>query len=154
MSDTNAQVATRFYTELMAFGRREAAGELLSHDYVDHQLSPEKPGRDGAIAWLGALDAAFRNRVIAVEEVVSSGAMVSVRWSGSFTHSGAFLGHPATGQTLNVSGVGVFRIEHGRIVERWEHEDAPGLVRQLACLSATRARRLVRRREFAVAGAG
>jgi predicted ester cyclase len=67
---------------------------------------------------------------------VESGDVVSVRWSLTATHTRAFLGCPASGETVEVTGTSVFRIEEERIVERWNHEDGLGLMRQLTLLSA------------------
>jgi predicted ester cyclase len=136
MSANNAEIVKRFYTDLIAHGRLGAADDLLAPGYVDHEVSPGRPGVEGFTGWLGALDRAFRNRVVAIDDVASLGDFVSVRWSGSFTHSRAFAGYPPTGQTLEVSGIGVFRLEDDQIVEHWEYEDGPSLTRQLAVLTA------------------
>lgn len=39
--------------------------------------------------------------------------------------------------TFRVSGIGIFRIEDGRVAERWLEFDAAGLMRQLARETAT-----------------
>jgi predicted ester cyclase len=41
------------------------------------------------------------------------------------------MGVPATGRTLVLDGINIFRIEDGRIVERWGRLDQLGLLRQL-----------------------
>ena len=136
MSANNAEIVKRFYTDLIGQGSLEIVGDLLAPGYVDHDVNPGRPGVDGFTVWLSALDTGFRNRVVVVEEVSEDGDVVSVRWSGSFVHSRAFAGYPPTGQTLEVSGIGVFRLEADRIVERWEYDNGSSLTRQLAQLTA------------------
>jgi steroid delta-isomerase-like uncharacterized protein len=138
----NPQAVRRFYADLIAHGRFDAAPDLLAPDYVDHEVSPERPGSHGFLTWLEAFDRAFRNRVIVLDDVTAEGDVASVRWSLAATHSRAFLGYPPTGQTLEVTAVGVFRFEDGKIAERWEHEEGPGLMRQLALLGAEADHRL------------
>jgi predicted ester cyclase len=142
MSENDATIVTivrRFYSDLIAQGRLERTADLLAPDYVDHVAGTETAGIGGFSAWLAAFDRAFRNRVVALEDVTLLGDFVSVRWSGSFTHTGVFAGYEATGRTLDVSGVTVFRTEDGKIGGRWEKEVTPGLMRQLALARSERA---------------
>ena len=41
------------------------------------------------------------------------------RWSERGTHSGAFQGTPPTGEEVTLTGVDIFKIADGRIVEQW-----------------------------------
>jgi steroid delta-isomerase-like uncharacterized protein len=131
MSRKNTEIVRRFYDDLLAQGRLEAADELLAPDYIDHDVSQDRRGSHLFVSWLGAFDGAFRNRVIVLEDIAENDGVVSVRWSGSFAHSRAVLSYAATGQTFEAGGVGVFRVEDGRIAERWEHPEGPSLGRQL-----------------------
>lgn len=47
------------------------------------------------------------------------------------TNDGSFLGHEATGNTIDIMGLSVFRIENGQIAERWNGLDHLGLLQQL-----------------------
>jgi steroid delta-isomerase-like uncharacterized protein len=151
MSGTNSQIVRRFYQDLLSQGRLDAADELLAPGYVDHEVSPDRRGSHPFVSWLGAFDAGFRNRAIVLEDFAEHDGVVSVRWSGSFTHTRAFLGYPATGRTFEAGGVGVFRVEDGKIAERWEHPHGPSLARQLARLAGGTDHRLDLR-ALAVAG--
>jgi predicted ester cyclase len=48
------------------------------------------------------------------------------------THTGDFLGVPATGKQLQVRGIEIWRLADGKIVERWGIVDAAGVMEQLA----------------------
>ncbi|HWC30432.1 MAG TPA: ester cyclase [Dehalococcoidia bacterium] len=136
MTRDNAEFVKRFYSEMVGHGRLDAAEDLLAADYVDHDVAPGHAGRNGIVSWLRAFDEGFRNRSVVLDDYVESGDVVSVRWSLTATHTRAFLGFPASGETVEVTGTSVFRIEEERIVERWNHEDGLGLMRQLTLLSA------------------
>ena len=45
------------------------------------------------------------------------------------THSAEFFGVPATGRSVEIDGMSIFRFRDGRIAERWQSLDALGLLR-------------------------
>ena len=59
--------------------------------------------------------------------MVAEGDKVAARWRTSATHQGEFRGVSPTGQRIVVEAIGIFRIAGGRVVERWDKYDTPGL---------------------------
>jgi predicted ester cyclase len=47
------------------------------------------------------------------------------------THTGEFLGVPASGRRVAVSFVAIVRIADGKLVEEWGGLDQPDLIRQM-----------------------
>ena len=47
------------------------------------------------------------------------------------THLGEWAGIKPTGRKIEYSGVNIFRFEHGKVVELWNHRDDLGLQLQL-----------------------
>jgi len=66
-----------------------------------------------------------------MEEMIISEDKVVIRFVERGTHEAEFMGIPATGNAYEVSGIGIIRIENGRIVEYWEDFDMLGLQQQL-----------------------
>jgi predicted ester cyclase len=52
-------------------------------------------------------------------------------WTAQATHLGEFQGIPPSGQPGIVSGISIFRLANGSIVECWTNYDALGLLQQL-----------------------
>jgi predicted ester cyclase len=52
-------------------------------------------------------------------------------FTASGTHRGEIMGVAPTGHTITLSGINIFRIRDGRIVERWGRLDDLGFLRQL-----------------------
>ena len=71
-----------------------------------------------------------------LDQLVEEGDVVMERFHASGTHRGELMGVPATGRTLSLPGINVFRIEDGRIVERWGRLDLLGLMHQLGLVPA------------------
>ena len=53
------------------------------------------------------------------------------RFTASGTHRGELFGVAATGKTLVLPGINMYRVDEGRIAEMWSRLDVLGLLRQL-----------------------
>jgi steroid delta-isomerase-like uncharacterized protein len=69
-----------------------------------------------------------------VEDLVAEGDKVVARWTSAGTHQGAFMGIPASGKTVTTSGITVFRLENGKIVEEWSESDMVGMLQQVGAI--------------------
>jgi predicted ester cyclase len=80
---------------------------------------------------IGATLAVFPDIAITVEQTVTKGDMVVVRWSGTGTHEGDYFGIAPTGKTVNFTGANLYLLSCGRIVQSWSFLDGLGLLQQL-----------------------
>ena len=69
-----------------------------------------------------------------VEDVIAEGDKVVVRWKNAGTHSGSFLGIPATNKTFSVAGIDVHLMRDGRMAEHWHVVDQLGQMQQLGLI--------------------
>jgi predicted ester cyclase len=76
---------------------------------------------------------AFGQRFV-IEDVIGEGDRVAVRWSGSGTHVGEFMGIPPTGKSFTIAGIDIHRIENGRMAEHWHVVDQLSPLQQLGLL--------------------
>jgi predicted ester cyclase len=53
------------------------------------------------------------------------------RWTATGTHLGVWGGLEPTGRRVTLSAVNIFRFEHGKVAEIWNHRDDLGLREQL-----------------------
>jgi predicted ester cyclase len=60
--------------------------------------------------------------------------MVVIQYTGRGTNTGAGNGLPATGKSVEVTGVTIFRIKGGKIAEEWNETDMLGLLKQLGLI--------------------
>jgi steroid delta-isomerase-like uncharacterized protein len=74
---------------------------------------------------------AFPNINVEIEEIFSSVERVVARCRVRGTHEGDGLGLPATGKSVDFSGISIARIADGRIVEAWNCYDFLTMYRQL-----------------------
>jgi steroid delta-isomerase-like uncharacterized protein len=66
------------------------------------------------------------------DDFLAVGDTVIENWVFQGTHTGDFLGVPATGKQLQVRGIEIWRLADGRIVERWGVADIAGVMEQIA----------------------
>jgi predicted ester cyclase len=79
---------------------------------------------------------AFSDLKRPVEDLVAEGDKVVARWTSTGTHDGPFQGIPPTGKTISTSGITIFRLESGKIVEEWSESDMMGMLQQLGAFPA------------------
>jgi predicted ester cyclase len=66
--------------------------------------------------------------------MIAEGDKVVARITMSGTHTGSFMGVPATGRYVEFTGIYFARISNGKIVEHWGEEDGVSLLTQLGVL--------------------
>ncbi|MCB0212682.1 MAG: ester cyclase [Anaerolineae bacterium] len=109
--------------------------EFLAADFISHSAPPGlDPGIEGVKQMISIFQNAFPDMKGAVEDVVAEGDKVVVRFSGTATHQGEFFGIPPTGKSIKSTGINIFRIEAGKIIEHWNNADDLGLLQQLGVI--------------------
>jgi len=66
-----------------------------------------------------------------IEELYTAEDRVAYRYTMRGTHQGEFAGTPATGNKVEISGIGIWRIENGKVVDSREEPDVLGFMQQL-----------------------
>lgn len=134
-TEDNKRIARRF---LQVWGQAslETVDELAAPD-----LSVFYPLMNAPIEG----PAAFKQHMARVHTAVPDGAMdieeeiaerdkVVVRWRFRGTHQGEYLGRPPTGKQVTWTGITIYRIVDGKVVEERGEEDTLALVQQLGMI--------------------
>ena len=90
-------------------------------------------------ATVANLRRAFPDLHASVDDLIAEGDRVVLSWTVRGTHTGSWEGAPtgaipSTGRTVTVTGVDVFRMEHGQLDASRLAWDALGLLQQLGVL--------------------
>lgn len=124
-AERNRQVIHDLYAAADA-GELEAVLRYYSPAYLDHDASEARRDPTSHHAALrpafSAFYRAFRDTRHTLEEVLAEGDRVAVRVSVEAVHSGDLFGFPASGQRIRNESMVFYRLEEGRIVERWCRE--------------------------------
>jgi predicted ester cyclase len=105
-----------------------------AHKFADNgDNSLEGPAsREGFTQFVGRLRSAFADFRWSVKDWIVAGDKVVARGTGKGTHRGDFLGVPPTGRPVEWTAIHIFRVEDGRLTERWSEVDIGGPVERLA----------------------
>jgi predicted ester cyclase len=74
------------------------------------------------------------------EDQVAEGDKVTTRFTGVGTQTGEFMGTTPTGKKIRLSGIGIARLQDGKIVESWEEMNALELMMQFGVIPETEVR--------------
>jgi serine phosphatase RsbU (regulator of sigma subunit)/predicted ester cyclase len=116
-------------------GDLETLDELLSPDFVDHNLLPgQDPGRDGFLQGVAEDHAALSFIRNTIEYQATDGDMVITRMRTRTMHDrGTYLGIMApTGQERETMGILIHRIVGGKVAEEWSATSATPVLEELA----------------------
>ena len=110
----------------------------VAEDLVGHVPVP-LPGAGKGLAGskenLAALHAGMSDVQLSIEDIVAEGDTVVVRGVFRGTHTGTFIGVPATGATLDIPGVCIARVADGKAVEYWSQFDQLAVLEQAGLFS-------------------
>jgi steroid delta-isomerase-like uncharacterized protein len=125
-------VILRYYDVVWDRRRPEAIDGLFAPEYVNHAgARGTLAGPAGIRKNYDSLLAAFPDVRFTLDDVLVDGDKVIVRYTMLGTHRGDFQGKPATGRSVTVPGIGIYRVSGGLIRESWVLRDSLVLLRQL-----------------------
>ena len=103
-------------------------------DWAGHFPGMPPLDAEGHRQYSAVMKKAFPDLDRRIEDLVAEGDKVVARWTATGTNTGEFQGMPPTGRTATSSGITIFRIADGRIVEEWSESDMLGLLQQLGVI--------------------
>jgi steroid delta-isomerase-like uncharacterized protein len=129
----NKQIVDEFIQALFTRGELDAVDRYLTPDFINHDPTfPDQPGdRESMRGASEVIRAAFPDWHSDLEELIAAGDKVVERFTASGTHRGELMGIAPTGRTVTLPGINIFRLQDGRIVERWGKLDMLGFMQQL-----------------------
>lgn len=140
-SEEQNEALIREVLELINDRDLDAAFELYAPDYIYHGPGgQELRGRDGIRGLWAVFLAAFPDLHSTVDDVIAEGDKLVLRWTIQGTHTGEFLGIPASNNQISLSVTEIFRIADGQLVEAWDQYDRLGLMEQIGGIPASTTR--------------
>ena len=138
MSTEENKALVRRYCEEWNKGKEAGMAfmeERYAPDYVIHGAPPGIfPGLAGLRQLITAFWTAFPDEHAVVEDLIAEGDKVVHRSTWRATHQGEFMGVPATGKVVTLTGISISRLASGKVVEDWDSFDALGLMQQLGVI--------------------
>jgi steroid delta-isomerase-like uncharacterized protein len=131
--EQNKATARRVYEEGLSQGIFEVP---YTRDFIGHGGGVATFTHEQGMAEARGWRKAFPDLKVVVDLIVAEGDLVSVRWTARGTNTGSGNGIPATGKSVQTTGITMFRFVDGAIAEEWTAGNQLGLMRQLGLLPA------------------
>jgi steroid delta-isomerase-like uncharacterized protein len=124
VEEKHKALVRRFHEEVWNKGNVAAVDEFMGAEYVDYAIpSGLPPGTEGLKQAITTYRTAFPDLKATVDDIFAEGDRVAYRWSTRGTHLGDWLGIPPTGNHMAATGISIFRIAGGKVVEGWTSMD-------------------------------
>lgn len=136
MSDNNKETVRRFLDALWNNNDFASVDELLASDYHGHS-STVIDGPEGAKQFVSVLRSAFPDYQFIVADQIAEGDRVATRWVMRGTHHAEFQGIPASGRQMTMTGITIFRLAGGKLIDGWTNEDQLGMLQQIGAIPET-----------------
>jgi steroid delta-isomerase-like uncharacterized protein len=133
LQEQNKAIAKRAFNEILSQGRFELAEQLYAKDFVNHGIHSNvdlEKDQEALKGW----HQAFPDVVVVPDKVFAEGDFVTVYWIARGTNTGTGNGLPATGKTVELAGITIWRILDGKIKEEWSAFDQLSMLGQLGLL--------------------
>ena len=134
----NKALLRRFYKEVYVDWDMALADEVLSPRFTSHDWPND--GRTGPQAfrdYYAAIRSAVPDARYEVDDLIAEGDRVVVRWTLLGTHQGDFGGIAATGRPIALKGIAIYRVDGGKLMERWVVSDLHGLLEDIGASAST-----------------
>ena len=115
----NKAIVQRLVTEAIQGGDLGIVAEVFDPAYVPHDPSnPDRPGGiEGATGFIAMLHQHATDVQYDATHWLADDDLVSYLWSLRFTHIVPLMGFPLSGKPIAITGIDMFRLRAGKIVE-------------------------------------
>ena len=136
------EIKTRLHEAFMdAFnnGNLAALDTICAANMVDHSTAaaPGQPNDlDGFKKRVNGHRVGIPDVRFSITNMIVEGDLVAFQWEMSGTHSGPYMGRPASGNPIRIIGMNMERLKDGRIMEHWSYPDKLAALQQIGAIPA------------------
>lgn len=132
---TNKEIAQHICEGLYGNGDTSLVDRYFAEDFVSHDPVPGFPAdREGVRNHVEAIHGAMDVEQSEATHLLAEGDDVAVHWRITGTHTGEYIGIPATNRRVDTNGIVIYRFRDGKVVEEWQRSDDLGMMQQLGVL--------------------
>lgn len=127
MSD-HRELAERWFSRGWAGGDTSLAEEIFAEEFV---LNGRKVGPAGPRHSVAAVHSAFSDIGVELDLVLTDGPYVVTHYTTTARHTGPFRGVLASDRSVTATGIVIWEISDGKVVQDWNVFDTAGLIAQI-----------------------
>jgi predicted ester cyclase len=139
LPEANKVLIHHAFEKVLNDGHLTVADEIFAANFRQH--APNLPavtlGSEGVKLLTTLYRLAFFNLRYTVEDLVAEGDKVVIHWTASGLHQRAFGLYAPSGKQVSWTGMTIYRIANGQIVEAWTNQDDFSFIKQLGATTLT-----------------
>ena len=132
---THKAIVRRYIEQVLNEQRHDLLEEFLTENIELHG-SGIAPGLEVVKQWFVTFATAFPDGNTSIEDVIAEEDRVVARTTFKGTHKAELQDVPATGKSVSIPSLTIFRMDNGKIAEGWLVSDNLGMMQQLGAIPA------------------
>jgi len=133
--ESNKTRMRMFYDDIMNKKKLDVLNDYIDAGFVEHETAPGfTPDRDGTKKFFTMWFAAFPDLKVTVNQILAEGDLVATAVTFTGTQKGEFMGAPASGKVMTITGLDIVRIKDGKATEHWGASDHLTMMQQLGMM--------------------
>ncbi len=132
--DANKALVRRYWLDLWNGKQGGLIDEICAPDMRLHFAPGQSHQPPSMQVWFEHALIAFPDVYFTIHAEIAEGDLVTTRWSYTATQTGEFLGLPPSGKKITDTGIDIFRVQDGKLVDLWIMQDSLGLMQQLGAI--------------------
>jgi steroid delta-isomerase-like uncharacterized protein len=132
--DTHGQELAETFLKMVNTHDPDVVDQFEAEGYVNHEALFYAEGREANRQFWHTFFAAIPDLSASMEDLVIVGDRVVGRFVYRGTHTGDFMGIPASGNAVEMRSIDIWRVENGVFAEHWDEINALQLFQQMGTL--------------------
>ena len=117
-------------------GAADEGSSIFAPDFVAYMPGQQPMDRATFEQFVGGVTKGMPGYAYEIQDQIAQGDLVANRITWRGVHSSNLAGVPATGRSIELRGINMFRVRDGRVVEQWAQLDMLGLLQQIGAIPA------------------
>jgi steroid delta-isomerase-like uncharacterized protein len=138
--DMHGQELAETFVKMINTRDPDLVGQFEAEGYVNHETLFYAEGREANRQFWHAFFAALPDVSASMEDLVIAGDRVVGRFVYRGTHTGEFMGIPASGNAVEMRSIDIWRVEDGVFAEHWDELNALQVFQQMGARPPRRGR--------------
>jgi steroid delta-isomerase-like uncharacterized protein len=115
-------------------GAQHQVEAVFAPDFVAHMPGQPPMHRASFEQYVAVVAAGLPGYTFEIHDQIAQDDLVVNRITWRGVHTGNLAGVPATGRSVELRGINMFRVQDGRVVEQWAELDMLGLLQQIGAV--------------------
>jgi steroid delta-isomerase-like uncharacterized protein len=116
-------------------GADATGSELFAADFRAYMPGQAPMDRTTFEHFVSGVTSGMPGYTYEIHDQIAQGDLVANRITWRGVHSATLAGVPATGRSVELRGINMFRVRDGRVVEQWAQLDMLGLLQQIGAIA-------------------